>query len=246
MRSRLEWVLIAITALIGYLFQSAGLKKLLFFENVFSDDFHSAVFDHSLLILTVLAFCYIIIRLVIYRRDNSKSIIFQCNNMCRYIYKQVEKATDNSFIHHVRVTIFRAVKSDTDSTYIKAISRYQTRSPNKKTRLKFRPGEGCAGMCFESQTLIYKVIPEYMPYKPQKYYENSYKTFNLDQIQVKKLNIKSCMFLGIPIKCFETEKTWGVLMIDSTKHHNDFDRIARELESIVSHYSAFFIEGDMK
>jgi hypothetical protein len=165
--------------------------------------------------------------------------------MCRYIYKQIEKATDKDFIHNVRVTIFRAMKSDTDSTYIKAISRYQTRTPNKKTRLKFKPGEGCAGMCFESQTLIYQVISEYIPQMSQKYYEDSYEFFKLDQIQVNKLNIKPCMFLGIPIKCFETEKTWGVLLIDSMKHHDNFYSIARGLESIVLHYSAFFIEGDM-
>ena len=244
MQSRLKWVLAAITALIGYLFQSAGPKKLLFFENIFSAGFHAAVFNHSLSILGVLAFSYIIIRFIIYRRDNNKSIVFQCNNMCRYIYKQIEKATDREFIHNVRVTIFRAMKSDTDSTYIKAISRYQTRTPNKKTRLKFKPGEGCAGMCFESQTLIFKMISEHMPGYSQKYYEDSQKFFNLDRNLVDKLNIKSCLFLGIPIKCFETERTWGVLLIDSTKHHNNFEAIARELENIVSHYSAFFIEGD--
>jgi hypothetical protein len=137
------------------------------------------------------------------------------------------------------------MKPDNDSTYVKAISRYQTRAPNKKTQLKFRPGEGCAGMCFESQTLIYEKISEYIPNMRQRYYDDSKKIFNLDQIQVDKLNIKSCMFLGIPIKCFETEKTWGVLLIDSIKHHNNFNNIARELENIVSHYSAFFIEGDM-
>jgi hypothetical protein len=145
----------------------------------------------------------------------------------------------------VRVTIFKSVKSDKDSTHIKAISRYQTRTPNKRTRLKFKPGEGCAGMCFESQTLVFKSIPEYISGRPQRYYEDSRNLFNLDQIQVDKLNIKSCLFLGIPIKCFETERTWGVLLIDSTKQYGNFEAIARELENIVSHYSAFFIEGDV-
>jgi hypothetical protein len=164
--------------------------------------------------------------------------------MCRYIYKQVEKNTEIDFAHNVRVTIFKAMNIDTESTYVKAISRYQTRSPNRKTRLTFKHGEGCAGICFESQTLIYKAISEYNNHSSQKYYEDSWKEFNLAQEHVDKLNVKACLFLAIPIKCFDTEKTWGVLLVDSTKNHHKFDDVVRKLEDIVSHYSAFFTEGD--
>ena len=52
--------------------------------------------------------------------------------------------------------------------------------------------------------------------------------------------MKSCTFLGIPLKCFNSDIAWGVLLIDSIKWHEKFESIAREIENITENYSVFF------
>ena len=65
-------------------------------------------------------------------------------------------------------------------------------------------------------------------------------------MKIKKLNIKSCEILCIPILYFNEEKTWGVLSLDSAKSGDAFnqDHFARKLEEIIEHYKVIFIEGE--
>jgi hypothetical protein len=98
-----------------------------------------------------------------------------------------------------------------------------------------------------TQSLIYEQLPEYNEKNHDLYYTRSYKDYKLESKIVDKLNIKSCLFLGIPIKCFDTEKTWGVIVLDSTIKDEQFsEKFARELEEIIDHYTAFFIEEDKR
>jgi len=245
MGSRLRWILIVITALLSYLLASAQEKKLLFFEDIFTDHVHEIIFNHQKLILFILLAIYIIVELIIKFRNRNKTLEKQCHNICRYIYKYIEKNIGQDFTHNIRVTIFKVMRPNTEDVFIKAISRYQIKEPSKKARLTFRPGEGVAGCCLKTQSLIYAHLPEYNEKNHELYYSVSWKDYKLDSEKVDKLNIKSCLFLGIPIKCFDTEKTWGVLLLDSTKKNEQFnEKFVRKLEEIIEHYTAFFIEED--
>jgi hypothetical protein len=245
MSSRLRWLPITITTLISYLFASAPGKKLLFFEDVFAEPVHTFVFDHPLVILFVLLAIYIIAEIIIFYRNNNKTLETQCHNMCRYIYKYIEKNISTDFTHSSRITIFKTKKPNTEGVYLKAVSRYQVKEPFRKTRVEFRPGEGVVGCCFETQTLIYANLPEYNERNSESYYNESWRSYKLDASKIDKLNVKSCLLLGIPIKCFDTEKTWGVLVLDSTKKDERFsEEFARKVEEIIEHYTAFFTEED--
>jgi len=245
MGSKLRWVSIGITGLLSYLLASAPGKKLLFFEGVFTESVHTFIFDHSLLIMFILLVAYIIIEIVISLRSKNRTLVIQCYNICRYIYKYIEKFIGPDFCHELRVTIFKAMRPNTEKVFIKAISRFQTKEPFKKAKVTFLPGEGVAGSCFQAQTLVYGNLPEYNERSAELYYRESYKTYRMEQNKVDKLNVKSCVILGIPIKCFDTEKTWGVLVLDSTKRDVRFDEeFARKIERIIEHYTAFFTEGD--
>jgi len=245
MGSKLRWISIVITGLLSYLLASAPVKKLLLFEDVFKDNVHEVVFSHQTLILFILLSIFVIVEFIIHSRDRNKTLETQCHNICRYIYKYIEKNIGHDFAHDVRVTIFKVMRPNTDSVFVKAVSRYQTKEPSKKTKLTFRPGEGVAGCCLKTQSLIYEQLPLYNEKNHELYYNVSWKDYKLEPKKVDKLNIKSCLFLGIPIKCFDTEKTWGVLVIDSTKKDEKFnEEFARELEEIIEHYTAFFIEED--
>ena len=92
--------------------------------------------------------------------------------------------------------------------------------------------------------MIHGHLPEYNENAPNIYYKESENKYNLKSYKVDQLHIKSCLFLGIPIKCFDTDKTWGVLMLDSTKKDERFDEaFARKIEEIIGHYIVFFMEG---
>ena len=245
MGSKLRLISVAITGLLSYLLASAPERKLLLFENVFTEDVQKAVFDHSRHILFVLLALYIIIELIILFRNRNKKLETQCHNICRYIYKYIEKHIGKDFAHNIRVTIFKAMHPNTEDVYLKAVSRYQTKEPFKKARVTFLPGEGVAGCCFQTQTLIYGHLTEHSDRTNEVYCRESWNTYRLSSEKINKLNVKSCLFLGIPIKCFDTEKTWGVLVLDSTKKDEQFSiGFARKIEEIIEHYTAFFTEGD--
>jgi len=224
---------------------SAPAGKLLLFEKVFDKDFHASIFDHLWLIVIFLLMTYIIVELIVYYGNIDKTLKSQCYNMCRYIYKYIERHIGMDFVHNSRITIFKAMCLNTEKVYLKAICRYQTKEPYKKAKLTFRPGVGVAGSCFETQTLVLATLPEYDEKNPEEYYKESYDKYKMDRFMVEKLNSKSCLFLGIPIKFFNTEKTWGVLVLDSIKKDDQLNfGFARNVEAIIEHYKVFFTEGD--
>ena len=240
MKSKLRWILSIITLILGYLFQSASEQKLLFLDDILNDKVNKLIFDNPLLVLVLFGIVYLIIFAIIQIIEKDKNKIKFCNNVCKYIFKYIEKKLNSNFMQYVRVTIFKAENINSDRAKLVFYSRYQTRLPYKTTRLKFKPGHGCAGICFESQTLISKCIQEYDPNNPTIYIKESKAKLNFNIKDIEKLNMKSCIFLGVPIKCFDSGKTWGVLLIDSKKRHEEFNTIAREVEHIMKHYVTFF------
>ena len=214
------------------------------FENVLDKNFHSAVFEHMFIICLVLFLLYIIIEIIIYLRNIDKKQKVQCQNICRYVYKYIENHMGEDFVHTSRITVFKAMRPNTEKVYLKAISRYQTKEPYKKAKVKFLPGEGVAGRCFEIQALILANLPEYSERNHMLYYKESHDKYKLAASKVDKLNTRSCLFLGIPIKIFDTGKTWGVLVLDSTIQDDRLDEtFARGVEDIIRHYTVFFTEG---
>jgi len=242
--TKLNWVPKGITVILSYLLASASAGKLLVFDKVFDKVFQTAVFDNLLVICLILFILYIIIEFTIYFRNNDKKLKTQCNNICRYVYKYIEKHMGENFVHACRITIFKAMRQNTEKVYLEAISRYQIKEPYKKARITFRPGEGAVGKCFEIQALILACLPDYNK-DYARYCEESNNVYKLDEQKVEKLNVKSCLFLCIPIKYFDTEKTWGVLVLDSTIKDTRLDEeFARGVEEIIGHYTVFFTEGE--
>ena len=167
MKSRLHWILAAITVIIAYLFQSATGKRLLFFDKV-PDNIHELIFDNSLIIVGCLAFIYILVYLIIWCSSKNKQKKI-CDNVCEHIFKFIKEKTNDNFMQFIRVTIFKAKYIKFDWAKLVFHSRHQTRIPYKKTKLKFKPGYGCAGMCFQTQTLILQKIQEFNPNQPEIY-----------------------------------------------------------------------------
>ena len=247
MGSKLRWISRVITWVLSYLLASAPGGKLLLIPNIYIEDknVHAAIFNHAWIVVIVLVIAYTTVEIVVFFKNKNKTLETQCHNICRYIYKYIEKTIGKSFAHDLRVTIFKAKKPNTERVYLEAVNRYQVKEPFKKAKVKFKPGEGAVGCCFKTQNLISAYLPEFSEKTAEQYYKESEKYFKLSRDKVRKLNIKSCFFLGIPMKCFDTDRTWGVLLLDSTIKDERFNYdFARKLEEIVEHYTAIFTEGD--
>ena len=245
MNSNFKWISRSIPLIFSYFLASAPNQKLLFLENVFTDNIHKVIFDNSWLIIIILLLTYIIFEAIVHFRNRSKLLEKQCQNICRYIYSKIEEDMGESFSNCCRVTIFKAVRTFFSGDYLKAISRFQKKAPYINTKIKFIPEIGVVGLCYATNTLIIEnKMPDFEK-SPKSYYSYSFKNYNMDEDTVNKLNTKSRFFLGIPIKCFDTERTWGILLIDATEKVDNLSRsFARNFEDIIKHYSTIFIEGE--
>ena len=141
----------------------------------------------------------------------------------------------------VKVSLFKAFKANSKKPYLKAMGRYQTKEPHKKSSLIFKPGEGCAGLAYQLNYCITKHINEYDPQKPSDYYSESEKIFKLSINKAKKLNDKACHFLCIPVRYFGEDKPWGILSIDAMKNGILNESDARNIENILSCFSVFLM-----
>lgn len=231
-----------ITVILGYLYQSASSNTLFILDKILSADCIMYIFAHSIAILIIFGLLYIFIWILIYKREKNHHLLQACNNICRYVFNYIETKCGHEYMQNVRVSIFNANDAGSSNPTLKVFSRYQTRTPRSSSKIKIKPGVGCAGLCFETQIPIAKQITEHSK-NSKKYEEECQKEFNLTIKQIRQLNYKSSNFVGVPIKHYDTGTTWGVLVADSTKNRTDIESLAREIEGIVSHYSTFFVEG---
>src|SRR5262249_55888292 len=143
--------------------------------------------------------------------------------------------------HNFKVSLLQAANSDSERPSLKVVGRYQTRRPKRRCKLIFSPGEGCAGIAYQTGSLVERNIQEYDPRNPGKYYEESRKVFSLPQPKAQKLNDKACHFLCIPVRYFNEDIPWGILSIDSLKVGILSNIEARQVEEAIGWYSALFM-----
>lgn len=244
-KSKLNFLLVVITAIISYLFQSASQQKLFLLEDVFTDKVHQRVFSHSKVIILILGILYILFYIIIWYREKNILQRQSGTDICQYIFNQISIQLEEEDKSHIRVTLFKASKYPFNDKKLKFYSRYQIKQPMRKTKVKFAPGQGCAGICFESQSVTYiESRNEYNNTTQQKAYKKEMqKKCNMDPNITDKLNIKSCKLLGLPIKCSDSGQTWGVILIDTDKKNINIQDMAIQLQLVVDGYTPFFKEA---
>ncbi|MCR5189212.1 MAG: hypothetical protein K6C97_09775 [Treponema sp.] len=245
-KSKLNFILVVITAIISYLFQSASQQKLFLLEDILTDKVHQQVFSHSTIIILILGILYILFYIIIWHREKYILQRKSGTDICQYIFDQISTQLKEEDKSHIRVTLFKASKYPFNDKKLKFYSRYQIKQPMRKTKVKFAPGQGCAGLCFESQSVIY--IESKTEYSNNITQQNAYKRemlsrCNMDSEIIDKLNIKSCKLLGLPIKCSDSGQTWGVILIDTDKKNIDIQNMAIQLQKVVDGYTPFFKEA---
>lgn len=242
MKSKWNILLMIVTAILSYLYQSASSNTLIFLDKILSNKCIIYILDHSLQIIIFLLLVYAIAYITVYFDEKDTNINKVCENICKSVYTLIEKTEGHEYMQNVRVSIYKADKPRAPYPVLKMYSRYQTRTPITKSKMKYKPGKGCVGLCFETQSSISRSITEYAVSR-KKYITESKKYFNLEKDDIDKINIKSSTFIAVPICFFTSGISWGVLIVDSTKNTNNLEPLARNIETIINTCKVFFEEG---
>lgn len=241
--NKLKYLNLIIFAILSYLTQCAFAQKLVFFDQFLKEYRCVQILNASWIIILILTGLYALFFIMIERREKEYIAQIVYNNICQEVFNRFVKPL-GEIKQHMKVSLIKAFEPESEEPYLKVVGRYQTKSPKKKSRVKFAVNEGCAGLAYGVGNIIAKSIGEYDKNKSGKYYDESEKTFNLPRAKAKKLNDYASQFLCIPVKYFRKEDVrWGILSIDSMEHCDFLEKEenARKIEDLLSCFSVFFV-----
>jgi hypothetical protein len=240
---------ILVIVFFSYLLPCAFEDKLLFLEKCLSDQASGLLlsFLKSFWFMGIALLVYIVLEVWEDIRDKNRILTGVYNKLCCSIFNECLKSLPQEN-DKMRVSLFKAQKGQLwkhEETDLKFIGRYQTRNhPRAKCRVVFKPGEGCVGKSYETnKSFLRKHIDEYDKHNPTRYFEESREVFNLPHHKTKKLHIKACDFLCLPVKFPGQDEAWGVLSLDSTENNTFEDKVVarmrEKLNSILIGFSAY-------
>jgi len=240
---------IIIGVLISIFVESVASGELLFTNGILADSFRKKIVEHpkSVIIgLLVLNFIAYLLYQYALNKEEMKGVF---DNICRSIFVSDVKEDPEFDNNKTRVTLFKATKgykligrfySPKKTIYLKQVGRYQSTQDKKSCKIHFLPNEGCVGICYNLAQVVHKEITPYNESKKDTYYSTNKRTFNLSEGKIKKINMHSCSFLAFPIYYFDSDNVYGVIIFDSTEKGKMKKLMARNLESKILQFSAFF------
>ncbi len=239
-QSKLRYVNLAIVFLQSYLLNCAFQGKLLFLDIFFKENICGWILKYSFWILVILTLGYLVNYYFIDRRSKENVATVVYDNICKEIFRRFIKPKSVSY-NLMRVSLLKAFDREGETPYLRVVGRYQTKSPKRRSKLKFNVGEGCAGHAYETGNIVQKTVTEYNPRNPSIYYDESENTFQLNRNKARHLNDKACDFLCVPVRFFGEDEPWGVLSVDSMKKGTFSSEEVREIESVLSCFSVFLM-----
>jgi len=240
MKTRVNIFLVLISAFIAYFVESVASGKLLFIDGLLSERCSKCILDNSLPVIVVALLLNLALYLLSQWRLASKTQIQFYEAICEKVFKKMISSTDGLNPSEWKVTIMQACRRQSQSPYLKAVGRYQVKTPFRKSRISFCPGEGCAGLSYKINQLVRLEIPPSDPAKPLKYIDDCEKILKLPKHKAHKLNERACGYLCIPLPFFNHDHPWGILSIDCASQGNIGKLDARALETLMDHFSTFF------
>ncbi len=224
----------------SYLLPCAFEDKLLYLEKCLSDKLSNLLlsFLKSFWFMGIALLTYIVLEVWEDVRDKQRILAGVYDRLCCSIFKEcLERLPQEN--NKMRISLFKAQKGrlwNHDKTNLKFVGRYQTRNhPRSKCCVVFDPGEGCVGMSYETgQSFLRRHINEYSKAHPEQYFKESKDVFNLPSHKTKKLHIKACDFLCLPVRFLGQDEAWGVLSLDSTENDTFQDSVVSKMRGKVN------------
>lgn len=240
-KSRLEYINAILFILLSYIAACAIEHRLFLFEWLFKKEISNFLLSQIPPIVALVAVFYGIDVILIEVRKREKVAKVVYDNICKEVFNRFIKPKGAGTLGYYRVSLFKAFDGHTDSPYLKVTGRYQIRKPLKQCKLKFKPGESCAGIAYAASRVVQRSIAPYDLNNTSAYYLESKNVFKLDEENARRLNEKACSFLCIPIKFFNEDEPWGILSIDSMRSEEFSGTAVRQIENFLGCISVFLM-----
>jgi len=236
--------------LIGLYIESIASEKLIFFGEFLAPEISEAILKNTFSIFITLGLLNIFFYGISHKTKENKERRNLYNNLCQLIFDEYIKPNTTLENSKFRVSLFKAKKTiilrrekwlmPEYRTILKNVGRFQTRQEKKYSRIKFLPGEGVAGLCYEMGEFVFEEIERYDYRKKEVYYDENFKKLALPKFKSKRTHYQSCSFVGCPIKYFQSDNIFGVIIVDCVEKKQLNIEEFRTIETILSHYSVFF------
>lgn len=234
--------------------ESVSNGKLLFVDSIFSENFSDGLLDNPIWVLLTLGGVNLLIYVLSHRDKTNKEMANLYKNICKLVFDGFIKKNANLENSRFRVVFFRAFLGlhwDRNrslwpkyETFLKDVGRHQTRHINRRCKVKFLPEEGAVGISYHLGQLFVGESVQYSKQTEELYYKEQISKFNLPLHKVKKLHDQPCSFVCCPIKFFNSDDIYGVIVVDCLDRMNSSSSYFDTIEDSIHYYSAFFNKND--
>lgn len=178
--------------------------------------------------------------------SNKKNIY---DNICESIFNVTIDNNNGYKNSDFRVSLFKIKKGliygkdDNGKYYLRFtkilvnVGRHQTRSEKKLSKIKFLPGEGVVGSCYEIGEIYF--FRTSSKSRNLKYKDELYKKTNLPYHKICQMQQNSASYVGMPVKFHNSSEYFGVVIVDSLDNEFQFEDF-RKIEDLVNFCSIFF------
>lgn len=243
----------ALKYILGFLvtyYMSAVIEKRLFlFDTVLQPDISKAILGVGWkAIAGILLFNIFLVfiddwREMSRRKRYSATPIY--NEICKILYEKCIESNSQIEKHKTRLSIHKGILNTFKCIRIINVGRYQHSSPWRLSNIKYRNGQGCAGMCFKNNisTEINIECDGNIGYF--KYLWQSKKQTRLSFFKTLLLHERSISIKSIPILDKE-RRPWGVLTIDGRQPGIAAKIDSRMIETELKEFAYIFNDREVQ
>ncbi|MEA9413723.1 hypothetical protein [Flavobacterium sp. PL02] len=238
-----------ISFIIALYLQSISDKSLIFTEGILDNELRNSLIKHYFIVLSFLGLLNLLFYYLSHRNNEKKKDEKLYNNICQIIFEEFISSEPNFQNHEFRVSLFMKKEGliflrqkwwFRQTTFLSNVGRYQTRQEKKLSKIKFLPNEGCIGICYTLGTYFFDNTCEFNSTNPSLYYQEQLTKFNIPNFKAKKVTSKSRSFVSCPIKYFNSQDLFGVIVVDSTMDIDFNNTNFRIIEDVLKHNSVIF------
>lgn len=229
---------------------ASGSGKLLIVGEALSAYSNSVFLDHPVIFVIVLSLFSIFIYVLSHWSQSQKKERLLYNRICKHIFDEVIKKNEHIQNKNCRVSFLKVRKTRRcDKWYrfdmitknsLVVFGRHQTKQGKRYSKLRFYAGEGLAGISYEINSAMSRSIEPFDVSNENEYFQESSDKLKLPEKKAKKLNVKACSFICVPISYFGTDDVIGVISVDSMLKSEFDGALIREIERIAVGYSPIF------
>jgi hypothetical protein len=240
-----------LTFITGLYITSISDNKLIFVDSILTEKAKEYLFSHSVGALLILGVLTLINYFISHWEIMSKNDKLLYDNICQSVFDNFIKHQPTYFNSDFRVSLFMVKKGiyfeegswyrPRTGTLLTNVGRHQTMQEKKLSKIEYRPGEGCVGISYLNNLVLFETINvPFDPQNPDPYYDENLQKYNIPKNKSKKLKAKSLSFVSCPIRYFNSNELFGVVVVDCITAHQFASSNFRLIEDVINNFSVFF------